>query len=204
MSIRTKHVTPAGNDVPRHIAIIMDGNGRWAKRRLMPRVAGHRKGVEALRGVSFSVGERECVGLIGPNGSGKTTIFNMITGLYIPTSGDIQFNGETLIGKPAHEIARRGVARTFQNLQLFGELSALDNVMVALKDVYRSPLPLVLLGLARAEEKRARAAALALLFGDPAAEAGLRSVVARNAWLFASSLMLALNIICFVNHYWAD
>ncbi|HEY9146504.1 MAG TPA: ATP-binding cassette domain-containing protein, partial [Thiobacillus sp.] len=71
--------------------------------------------------------------------------------------------GKALPAGSLFKVARTGVARTFQNLQLFSELSALDNVMVALKDVYRSPLPLVLLGLARAEEKRARAAALALL-----------------------------------------
>jgi len=88
---------------------------------------------------------------------------NVISGLYTPTGGSISLRGKPLPTGSLFKVARSGLARTFQNLQLFGEVSALDNVMVALKDVYRSPLPLVLLGLARGEEKRARAAALALL-----------------------------------------
>lgn len=72
------------------------------------------------------------MGLIGPNGSGKTTIFNMITGLYVPTSGDIQFDGETLIGKQAYEIARKGVARTFQTSRLCLDLSVLDNIFIGM------------------------------------------------------------------------
>ncbi|TXH77064.1 branched-chain amino acid ABC transporter ATP-binding protein/permease [Thiobacillus sp.] len=120
-------------------------------------------GVKAVDGVSMTVQAGEIHGLIGPNGSGKSTAVNVISGLYVPTGGDMLLRGKLLPVGSLFKVARTGVARTFQNLQLFGELSALDNVMVALKDVYRSPLPLVLLGLARAEEKRARAAALALL-----------------------------------------
>ncbi|MDA8129404.1 MAG: branched-chain amino acid ABC transporter ATP-binding protein/permease [Betaproteobacteria bacterium] len=120
-------------------------------------------GVKAVDGISMTVRAGEIHGLIGPNGSGKSTAVNVISGLYTPTGGDILLRGKALPAGSLFKVARSGVARTFQNLQLFGELSALDNVMVALKDVYRSPLPLVLLGLARAEENRARAAALALL-----------------------------------------
>ncbi|MBW8364545.1 MAG: branched-chain amino acid ABC transporter ATP-binding protein/permease [Rhizobium sp.] len=120
-------------------------------------------GVKAVDGVSMTVRAGEIHGLIGPNGSGKSTAVNVISGLYVPTGGDMLLRGKPLPVGSLFKVARTGVARTFQNLQLFGELSALDNVMVALKDVYRSPLPLVLLGLARGEEKRARAAALALL-----------------------------------------
>ncbi|WP_018507146.1 ABC transporter permease subunit [Thiobacillus thioparus] len=120
-------------------------------------------GVKAVDGVSMTVQAGEIHGLIGPNGSGKSTAVNVISGLYVPTGGDMLLRGKSLPVGSLFKVARTGVARTFQNLQLFGELSAMDNVMVALKDVYRSPLPLVLLGLARGEEKRARAAALALL-----------------------------------------
>jgi len=81
-------------------------------------------------------------GLIGPNGSGKSTAVNVISGLYAPTSGDILLQGKSLPKGSLFKVARTGVSRTFQNLQLFGELSALDNVMLALKGVYRSPLPL--------------------------------------------------------------
>jgi ABC-type branched-subunit amino acid transport system ATPase component/ABC-type branched-subunit amino acid transport system permease subunit len=120
-------------------------------------------GVKAVDDISMTVRAGEIHGLIGPNGSGKSTAVNVISGLYVPTGGDMLLRGKPLPVGSLFKVARTGVARTFQNLQLFGELSALDNVMVALKGVYRSPLPLVLLGLARGEEKRASAAALALL-----------------------------------------
>jgi branched-chain amino acid transport system permease protein len=102
-------------------------------------------------------------GLIGPNGSGKSTAVNVISGLYAPTGGQMLLHGKALPEGSLYKVARVGIARTFQNLQLFGELSALDNVMVALKGVYRCPLPLLLLGFARREEKRAQAQSLALL-----------------------------------------
>lgn len=120
-------------------------------------------GVKAVDGISMTVRAGEIHGLIGPNGSGKSTAVNVISGLYTPTGGSMLLRGKPLPAGSLFKVARTGVARTFQNLQLFGELSALDNVMVALKDVYRSPLPLVLLGLAKGEEKRAHAAALTLL-----------------------------------------
>ena len=88
---------------------------------------------------------------------------NVISGLYPPSAGDIELRGKRLPQGSLFKVARAGVARTFQNLQLFSELSALDNVMVALTDAYRKPLPLVLLGLSKAEENQAQAAALALL-----------------------------------------
>jgi branched-chain amino acid transport system permease protein len=102
-------------------------------------------------------------GLIGPNGSGKSTVVNVISGLYTPTSGRVLLRGTALPTGSLFRVARAGVARTFQNLQLFGELTALENVMVALRGVYRAPLPLVLLGLARREERQAQADALCLL-----------------------------------------
>ena len=120
-------------------------------------------GVKAVDGLSMTVRSGTIHGLIGPNGSGKSTVVNVISGLYTPTSGRTLLRGSVLPTGSLFRVAQSGVARTFQNLQLFGELTALENVMVALKGVYRSPLPLVLLGLARLEERRAQADALCLL-----------------------------------------
>ena len=120
-------------------------------------------GVKAVNGISMTVRAGHVHGLIGPNGSGKSTAVNVISGLYAPTSGEILLQGKALPKGSLFKVARSGVSRTFQNLQLFGELSALDNVMLALKGAYRISLPLVLLGLAKGEEARAQADALALL-----------------------------------------
>lgn len=123
----------------------------------------HFGGVKAVDGLSMTVRSGQIHGLIGPNGSGKSTVVNVISGLYPPTLGRILLRGKPLAEGSLVRASRAGVARTFQNLQLFGELTALENVMVALKGVFRSPLPLVLLGLSRLEERRAQADALALL-----------------------------------------
>lgn len=120
-------------------------------------------GVKAVDDISMTVHAGQIHGLIGPNGSGKSTAVNVISGLYAPTAGDVLLQGKSLPKGSLFKVALTGVSRTFQNLQIFGELSALDNVMLALKGVYRSPLPLVLLGFAKTEEKRAQADALALL-----------------------------------------
>jgi len=119
-------------------------------------------GVKAVDGVSITVHSGRIHGLIGPNGSGKSTAVNVISGLYAPSAGEMLLHGKAL-PRGMFQVSKTGVSRTFQNLQLFSELSALDNVMVAMKGVYRTPLPLVLMGLARGEEKRAQADALALL-----------------------------------------
>jgi branched-chain amino acid transport system ATP-binding protein len=87
-------------------------------------------GVVALNEVSFSLRKGEIFGLIGPNGAGKTTCFNAMTGVYRPTSGGIRFQGQSIVGKKKHEITRGGIARTFQNVRLFPEMTALENVMV--------------------------------------------------------------------------
>ena len=87
-------------------------------------------GVVALNDVSFSLYKGEILGLIGPNGAGKTTCFNVMTGVYKPTSGKVEFDGERITGRRPHEINRMGVARTFQNIRLFPEMTALENVMV--------------------------------------------------------------------------
>ena len=87
-------------------------------------------GVQAVRGVSFDVAEREIVAVIGPNGAGKTTLFNVITGFYAPTAGEVRFRGLPITGWPAHRLARLGLSRTFQNVQLFSSLTAIENAMV--------------------------------------------------------------------------
>src|SRR5262245_39488205 len=88
-------------------------------------------GLKAIGGVSFEVAERQIFGLIGPNGAGKTTLFNCITGHYRPTSGEIRFQGQSIVGRKPFQIALAGVARTFQNVRLFGEMSVRENVLVA-------------------------------------------------------------------------
>jgi ABC-type branched-subunit amino acid transport system ATPase component len=88
-------------------------------------------GVQALRGVSLDLHEREIVGLIGPNGSGKTTLLNCLSGVLPPTSGRVLLDGSPLAGRGGHRVARAGVVRTFQNIRLFGGLTALQNVEVA-------------------------------------------------------------------------
>jgi branched-chain amino acid transport system ATP-binding protein len=90
-------------------------------------------GILAVDDVSFGVEAGQIVGLIGPNGAGKTTVFNLITRLYKPDSGSIVFDGENLLRSPAHDLARRGISRTFQNVELFRSMSVLENVMVGLR-----------------------------------------------------------------------
>ena len=87
-------------------------------------------GVVALNDVDFSIKRGEILGLIGPNGAGKTTCFNAMTGVYKPTEGEIRFNGDTISGRKPYQITALGIARTFQNIRLFPEMSALENVMV--------------------------------------------------------------------------
>ena len=88
-------------------------------------------GLHALRDLNFHVDEGEIVGVIGPNGAGKTTFFNMISGMVTPTGGDILFEGESLIGLDPNQITQRGIARTFQNVRLFAQMTILENVMVS-------------------------------------------------------------------------
>src|SRR5207237_7179977 len=86
-------------------------------------------GLIAVNNVDFALEERSITSLIGPNGAGKTTFFNMLAGLYVPTSGRITFGGTRLVGVKPHTITRLGIARTFQNIRLFATISALDNVL---------------------------------------------------------------------------
>ena len=87
-------------------------------------------GVLAVQNVSFSVEAGIVYSVIGPNGAGKTTLFNLITGVYKPNSGEIRLDGELVTGRAPHELARKGVARTFQNLQICMNMTAIENVMV--------------------------------------------------------------------------
>src|SRR5438045_4122064 len=89
-------------------------------------------GLVAVDDVDFHIAERNISSLIGPNGAGKTTFFNMLTGVYRPTAGRIVFDGEDVTGKPPHAITERGIGRTFQNIRLFGNMTALENVLVGM------------------------------------------------------------------------
>jgi branched-chain amino acid transport system ATP-binding protein len=122
-------------------------------------------GLTAVNDVSFEIPRQAIVALIGPNGAGKTTFFNVLTGLYHPTSGEVMFDGDSVVGVQPHVIAARGMARTFQNIRLFGAMTASENVMVAmhphlgsgvLSTIFRSPKQ-------RREEREARDTARELL-----------------------------------------
>lgn len=95
-------------------------------------------GLTAVNSVSFDIPTGKIVSLIGPNGAGKTTFFNVLTGLYKPTSGTVVFDGEDITARPPHKIAASGLARTFQNIRLFGLMTAEENVMVAMHSHLKS------------------------------------------------------------------
>jgi len=122
-------------------------------------------GLLALDDVSFDIRRGEILGLIGPNGAGKTTCFNAMTGVYKPTSGDVLLEGHSIKGEKQHRITRLGLARTFQNIRLFGEMTALENVVVGLDARHRTSVPGALLRLPRhiREEKSAIERGMALL-----------------------------------------
>jgi branched-chain amino acid transport system ATP-binding protein len=94
-------------------------------------LAKHFGGIRAVDGVDFRLERGELVGIIGPNGSGKTTLFNVITGIYRPDRGTVSMEGHGIAGLPPHRITRRGIARTFQNIRLFRDLTVTDNVRIA-------------------------------------------------------------------------
>ncbi|MFM8497158.1 MAG: ABC transporter ATP-binding protein [Planctomycetia bacterium] len=122
-------------------------------------------GVVALNDVSFEIRKQEILGLIGPNGAGKTTIFNVITGVYQVTEGDISFEGKSVKGMKRYKITRGGIARTFQNIRLWGDMTALENVITATDTHKKSGLVSGLFGapVSRREEKRDKARAQELL-----------------------------------------
>ncbi|MBK8048128.1 MAG: ABC transporter ATP-binding protein [Anaerolineales bacterium] len=122
-------------------------------------------GLMAVDAVSFDVAEGEIFGLIGPNGAGKTTLFNIMTGLTPPSGGQIVFEGEDIARMAPHQIAARGVARTFQNIRLFGKLDALENVLIARHLHTRTNVFAGMVGLpgARRAEREARDKAMSIL-----------------------------------------
>ncbi|MFF2051493.1 ABC transporter ATP-binding protein [Leifsonia sp. NPDC058194] len=122
-------------------------------------------GLTALDDVSFDIRRGEILGLIGPNGAGKTTCFNAMTGVYKPTSGDVLLEGTSIKGQKQHRITRLGLARTFQNIRLFGEMSALENVVVGLDARHRTSVPGALVRSPRhiREEKSSIERGMALL-----------------------------------------
>lgn len=122
-------------------------------------------GVTALEDVSLRIKPGEILGLIGPNGAGKTTCFNVITGVYQPTAGSVVFDGQSLVGLKRHNITKRGVARTFQNIRLFPEMSALENVMVGIDAHHKSSVVGAILRTPRlrAEEQHGRERGMELL-----------------------------------------
>lgn len=122
-------------------------------------------GVVALNDVSFEIKKQEILGLIGPNGAGKTTVFNVITGVYQVTKGDISFLGKSLKGQKRYKITNGGIARTFQNIRLWGDMTALENVITATDTHKKSGLLSGLFGLpiSRREEKRDKSKAQEIL-----------------------------------------
>jgi branched-chain amino acid transport system ATP-binding protein len=122
-------------------------------------------GLHVLQDVTFSVPQGSIFGLIGPNGAGKTTVFNLVTGLLQPSGGGIVFNGRDLRGVPPHRITELGIARTFQNIRVFKEMTLLENVVVGMHDHLDYGFAGLLLNLAsfRGVERRARERALELL-----------------------------------------
>lgn len=122
-------------------------------------------GLKALNNVNLSIKRGTIHGLIGPNGSGKSTMMNVLTGIYVPTAGNVLFAGKSVVGRTSSDIALSGIARTFQNVQLFGEMTALQNIMVGLHHTFKSNLVEIALHLPRymREEREARSRGMALL-----------------------------------------
>jgi branched-chain amino acid transport system ATP-binding protein len=118
-------------------------------------------GLQVIDGLDLHVEEREIVSVIGPNGAGKTTLFNLITGIYRPTSGDILLDGKSLIGLAPHAITNRGVARTFQTLRLFLNMTVKENVMAAAYGKTKASLVESILRLPRARREERETNALA-------------------------------------------
>jgi branched-chain amino acid transport system ATP-binding protein len=91
-------------------------------------------GLQALQDVHFSIDKGEIIGLIGPNGAGKTTVFNLLTDVYLPSEGVIELDGDNIVGKKTYQITQNGIARTFQNIRLFKDISVIDNVKIAMNN----------------------------------------------------------------------
>ncbi|GAA4803829.1 ABC transporter ATP-binding protein [Actinomycetospora chlora] len=151
----------ASSVAPRRVSSVAQGETLLAVDALTVRFGG----LTALDDVTFDVKRGEILGLIGPNGAGKTTCFNIMTGVYRPTTGDIRLEGRSLARMKRYRIIQEGVARTFQNIRLFGAMTALENVVVGADARHRTSVPGALLRLPRhrREEKEAVEKAMALL-----------------------------------------
>ena len=137
-------------------------------------------GLLAVDHVDFTIPRDSTVSLIGPNGAGKTTFFNMLTGVYKPTSGRVEFDGEDITGRPPHAITERGIGRTFQNIRLFQQMSALENVLVGMHARLKGGIfaSVVRTPRIRREEEQARKTARELL--TYCGLAGRGEIYARN------------------------
>lgn len=155
-------------------------------------------GLKALNAVNLEIAKGTVHGLIGPNGSGKSTMMNVLTGIYSPTAGEIEFNGKTIAGTSPSTIAGEGIARTFQNVQLFGEMTAIENVLVGLHHTYRSNILDVMLHTPRCRKEnhtaRVRAASLLKFVGlDDLANEEARNLPYGKQRLLEIARALALN-----------
>ncbi len=155
-------------------------------------------GFIALDNVSVDIRPGERFGLIGPNGSGKSTMMNVLTGIYVPTGGDIKLEGRSIAGRKSPDIAAAGIARTFQNVQLFGELTCIENVMVGLHHTYRGSLAEVAIASPRSRREDAaakiRAASLLRFVGlDALAGEEARNLPYGKQRLLEIARALALN-----------
>lgn len=137
-------------------------------------------GVKALTGFRMALEDGELLGIIGPNGAGKTTLFNVLTGVYTPNEGEIRLKGDSLIGRPSYAINRKGVARTFQNIRLFQNLTVEENVLAGFHHETRSSLWSSVVGgrTAASEDARVRERARELL--DLFALSGRSDETAKN------------------------
>ena len=143
-------------------------------------------GIVALDDVSLDANAGEIVGLIGPNGAGKTTVFNLITRVYRPDSGAIELDGTDLLRTPAHRIVRRGVARTFQNVELFGSMTVLEHVLVG-RHAHRGRSAREILGYVGLAGARAPARARASVRDPEARRAGARARLRARACCSSTS-----------------
>jgi branched-chain amino acid transport system ATP-binding protein len=137
-------------------------------------------GLVAVSGVDFTIPEGTIVSLIGPNGAGKTTFFNMITGVYKPTFGRVVFDGHDITAKPPHAVTERGIGRTFQNIRLFQDMTALENVLVGMHARLRGGIVGSILGTPRVRREEAEAQERALELLAYCSLAGREDDYARN------------------------
>ncbi|WFF00482.1 ABC transporter ATP-binding protein [Micromonospora sp. WMMD964] len=145
-------------------------------------------GVVALDKINFQIYEGEILGLIGPNGAGKTTSFNVMTGVYKPTSGAVLFRGQKVTGRKPHQISQLGISRTFQNIRLFPEMTALENVMVGTDSRHKTSVPGALFRLPR---KKAKPHELPQV----TAEAGIQRTWQETRRTFAKTFGLSRHIL---------